>query len=411
MAQSIVAARSPSRPWRWGWLLLLPLAVGGVWLVRSRWGAAPADRLVVSGHIEGYEASLGARSGGRVEQVTVREGDTVVRGQVLVRLDDGELQAQQVAAQAAVQAAQQRLAQAESQVAVVQSQIAEAQWVLQQTQDDTAGRLSEAAEAVAVAEAQVAQAEAQVQQAQADQSLAALDRDRALELYQSGAIAQQALDQAQTRYSVAQEILTARQAARAAAERQVAAAQGRRTQVETSRLNPDIRTVQLTRLQRQLDQAIAAVLVAQADVDRAIAQEQEVAARLNHLVITSPLDGVVLTRLVEPGEVIGAGTPVLTVINLEEVYLRGYIAAGEVGRVRVGQAAAVFLDSDPDQPFAATVIAIDAEAAFTPENIYFREDRVTQVFGLRLGIENAEGFAKPGMPADGAIFLADGDES
>ena len=65
----------------------------------------------------------------------------------------------------------------------------------------------------------------------------------------------------------------------------------------------------------------------------------------------------------------------------------------------------MFLDSAPEQPLAATVTAIDTEASFTPENIYFEDDRVTQVFGLKLEIDNPGGFAKPGMPADGEILL------
>ena len=117
------------------------------------------------------------------------------------------------------------------------------------------------------------------------------------------------------------------------------------------------------------------------------------------------MDGVVVSRMVEPGEVISAGAAVIMVVNLEQVYLRGYIPEGDVGHVRVGQPAQVFLDSDPEQPLQAQVLAIDTEASFTPENVYFRDDRVTQVFGLRLGIENPDGFAKPGMPADGKILL------
>jgi HlyD family secretion protein len=235
--------------------------------------------------------------------------------------------------------------------------------------------------------------------------LAQLERDRFQALAADGAVAQQQFDQAQTRLETAQETLETRRAAVAAAERQVSAAQGRLTQAETTQLNPDIRTAQVDRLQRQLEQANAQLAAAQAEVERAIANETEVRARLANLEIVSPIDGVVMTRMVEPGEVISAGTTLVTVINLDQVYLRGYIPQGEVGNVRVGQAAQVFLDSDPDQPLAARVIAIDTQASFTPENIYFRDDRVTQVFGLRLGIENPGGFAKPGMPADGRILL------
>lgn len=95
----------------------------------------------------------------------------------------------------------------------------------------------------------------------------------------------------------------------------------------------------------------------------------------------------------------------MSVLDLDTVYMRGFIPEGDIGRVRVGQTAEVYLDSDPDRPLRARVTAIDAEASFTPENIYFREDRVQQVFGVRLAIESPGGYAKPGMPADAEIVL------
>ncbi|XGB42054.1 MAG: efflux RND transporter periplasmic adaptor subunit [Nodosilinea sp. LVE1205-7] len=190
-----------------------------------------------------------------------------------------------------------------------------------------------------------------------------------------------------------------------AAQQQVTAARGTFTQAQSGGLTPELRSVQVSRLTTQQQQARAQLATSQANLKQALALEQEVAARLADLTITSPINGVVLTRTAEPGEVVAAGAPLLTVIDLDSVYLRGYIPEAQVGRVRVGQPAQVFLDSAPDQPLAATVAAIDTEASFTPENIYFKEDRVTQVFGLKLALTNPQGLAKPGMPADGKIIL------
>ena len=85
--------------------------------------------------------------------------------------------------------------------------------------------------------------------------------------------------------------------------------------------------------------------------------------------------------------------------------MRGYVPEGDIGRVRVGQAARVYLDSSPKRPLDAYVSRIDPEASFTPENTYFRDDRVRQVVGLKLLIHNPGGFAKPGMPADGEVLV------
>ncbi|MEO1444658.1 MAG: HlyD family efflux transporter periplasmic adaptor subunit [Cyanobacteria bacterium J06635_11] len=217
-------------------------------------------------------------------------------------------------------------------------------------------------------------------------------------------MAAQQFDQVQTQFETARDTLAARQAAVNAAQQQVNAAIGTLTQAQTSRMNPEIRAIQIDRTEKQQAQAQAQLAAAQAELKRAHAAQAEIETRLNELKIKSPIDGVVLTRTVELGEVLSPGTTILTVVNLKEVYLRGYIPEGQVGAVRVGQAAQVFLDSSPDQPLPATVTAIDTEASFTPENIYFEADRVTQVFGLKLTIDNPQGFAKPGMPADGEIL-------
>ncbi|MEB3268961.1 MAG: HlyD family efflux transporter periplasmic adaptor subunit [Leptolyngbya sp.] len=388
----------------WGVALVLILVAGG-WGLRY-WLNRPDDSVIdLSGRIEGYETDLGTKVGGRVAEVTVREGDTVQPGQVIARLDDAELQAQLEAAQARVAAAQQQVNQAQLQVAVVASQIQEAQVTRHQSEGDAAGRVSQSEATVAAAQAQLAEAEARRQEAEAALALARSDRDRFATLVDQGAIPQQQFDQIQTQLETAQKTLAARQAAVAAAQQQVSAAQGALTQAQTTELNPDIRTTQITRLQTQQEQARAQLAAAQSDLKQAQAAQQEIEARLADLAIKSPIGGVVLTRNVEPGEVIATGTTVLTVVDLGDLYLRGYIPEGQVGQVRVGQAAQVFLDSDPDQPLAATVAAVDTEASFTPENIYFKEDRVTQVFGLKLDLENPGGFAKPGMPADGEILL------
>lgn len=389
---------------------LLAIAAGfGVYQWLS--GSENDDIIELSGRIEGYETDLGAKVGGRVESVAVREGDTVQQGQVIARLDDAELQAQLDAAEARVAAAQQQVNQAQLQIDVLASQVAEAQLNLQQSQGDTAGRVNQSEASVAAAQAQLAEARARAQEAESGVALAQSDRDRFANLVTEGAIPQQQFDEIQTQLESAQEILAARQAAVAAAQQQVNAAQGALTQARTSQINPDIRSTQIARTETQRQQAQAQLAAAQAELKQARAQADEILAKLDDLEIKSPIDGVVVTRTVEPGEVISVGTTVLTVLNLSNVYLRGYIPEGEVGEVRVGQAAHVFLDSAPNEPLEASVSAVDTEASFTPENIYFQDDRVTQVFGLKLSIENPGGFAKPGMPADGEILLDDAGET
>ena len=95
-------------------------------------------------------------------------------------------------------------------------------------------------------------------------------------------------------------------------------------------------------------------------------------------------------------------------VDLKKLYLRGFVPEGSIGKVKVGQQAQVYLDSNPKQGIQAEVIRVDPEAMFTPENTYFKNDRVKQVMGLKLGLRGEYGYAKPGMPADGRIQIGSG---
>ncbi len=124
--------------------------------------------------------------------------------------------------------------------------------------------------------------------------------------------------------------------------------------------------------------------------------------------VRAPFDGTIVTRSAEPGEVVNPGTAVVTLVDLSRVYLRGFVPEGQIGAVKVGQPAHVFVDSSPQVPIEAEVSRIDPQATFTPENTYFRDDRVKQVVGVKLQLKGAVGFAKPGMPADGEILVSGG---
>ncbi|PSB18312.1 hypothetical protein C7B65_15545 [Phormidesmis priestleyi ULC007] len=403
-------------------LLVIPIGLAIAAIGYGVWRLMPHPEpttLHLSGRIEGYETDIGAKTGGRVNFIAVREGDEVKKGQVLVRINDEEIQAQLRGATANITSAQQQAQQAQSQIDGIDSKIREAELNLKQSKGDATGRISQAQSTVSAANAQLAeaiaqvkQAEAQVRQAQSSQRFAATDRDRYAQLVSQGAVNRQQFDQAQTAFETAQAsvetaqaTLLARRASVDAARDQLSAAKGGFTQVQTTGINPDIRGAQLSGFYQQRQQAVAQLKQAQAQIKTAQEKQKEIQAQLNYLNVTSPIAGVVTARPIEPGAVVAPGKTMLTVMDLTSVYLRGYVPEGEIGKVRVGQPAKIFLDSNPSQGLTAKVSAIDPKASFTPENIYFRNDRVNQVFGVKLTINDTKGFAKPGMPADGEITL------
>ena len=364
----------------------------------------------VSGRIEGYETNVGAKVTGRVNFVAVREGDSVRKGQLIVQLDDAEIQAQLLGAAARLSVAQQQEMQAHLQMDVIKSQIEEATLVKEQSGGDAKSRVLQSQATLAGYEAQLSQSQAQAQQAIAELNLARTNRDRFAQLVKEGAIAKQQFDQTQTSWESNLATVQARQAAVEAARKQVKFGLGGLAQAETTSFNPKIRITQVVALKKQMLQAMSQLAATQAEIKNAQASQQQIKAQIEYLKITSPIDGVVSARTIEPGTIVTTGKTLLTLLDQNTVYLRGYIPEKEIGKVKVGQKANILLDSNPNKPINAHVASIDPQASFTPENIYFQEDRIKQVFGLKIAIDNPAGFAKPGMPADGEIILKE-DES
>ncbi len=374
-------------------LLAIALVAGvGYGVYRLFFYQPEPNGVFLSGRIEGYETDISAKIGGRIASVAVREGDVVKPRQLLVKIDDADLRAQLRGAAARVRAAQERLQKARQQLPVLQAQLEQANLTTQQAKQDSQGRVEQAKNALAAARAQLVEAQADLKLAQANQR-------RTRDLFAQGVVSAQQRD----RDDAGADAANARVVA---ARQQVQSATGTLTQALSTLSNTPIRAAAALQIQKQIAQARTDVSVSRQEVDDAKATQAEIQANLNYLVINSPMSGNVITRDAEPGEVIAAGAPLLTLVNLDHLYLRGFIPEGEIGMVRVGQPGKVYLDTFPDRPLQATVTRVDPKASFTPENIYFKKDRVTQVFGVELTLKNPQGFAKPGMPADGRILFS-----
>jgi len=374
--------------------LLLLLAAGGfaTWRFVLRHPDLPPGVIGMSGRIEGDDSAVAAKASGRIREIAVREGDRVEAGQVLALLDDDQIRAREQQAAAAVRQAEARVKLSQRQIAVLNEQLRQNQLGVDQARVDAQGKVSEAEGRLAAAEAQLAQAEAA-------HAMAQWDRDAMARLYQKELVAEQ--EAQRTRQTE-----LAQAAVVAASRRQVEAARGALTAARANLVNPAIRASQAAAVEGQILQAQADIAAAEADAERARAMLDEASANRRDLQVIAPFAGTVATRTAEPGEVVVAGTPIVTMVNLAEVYLRAFVPEGQIGRVRVGQPARIYLDSDPRKPIGAEVIRVDPQASFTPENTYFREDRVKQVVGVKLGhLRGALGFAKPGMPADGEILV------
>jgi HlyD family secretion protein len=372
--------------------ILLLAAIGfGVWKYFFSKPAEPENIVQLTGRIEGDDSALAPKIAGRIAAIGFREGDVVKAGEVIATLDDRQVRARVDQAQAAVAEANARVQSAQQQIAILQDQLQGADLQTGQASLDAESRVRQA-------EAELASAEAQLAQQQASLKLAVYDRDAYTRLARDGAVSERQGKQAESAAESQQAVVLS-------SVRRVEAARAALNLARASLANPRIRDTQSAGIRKQIAQQQPLIASAQADAARARAQLVEAQENLKDLVVLAPFDGTVVTRTAEPGEVVQAGTPLVTLLDLNKVYLRGFVPEGRIGKVKLGQAARVFLDSDPKKPLDAVVSRIDPQATFTPENTYFRDDRVKQVVGVKLQMKAGMGFAKPGMPADAEIVI------
>ena len=377
-----------------GAVVLLALLFGALFLIWKLFlsrPAAPDSVIALSGRVEGDDSAVAPKTTGRILQIQVREGDTVKAGDTIAILGDEQLRAREEQSRAALDQAEAKAKWALDQIAVLQEQLRQSELQTEQAKIDAAGRVRQAEADLAAAEANLAQQEASYQ-------LALFDKEAYQRLAATGAVPERKGKEAAS--TAAQQ-----EAAVASARRRVEAARGALTVARATLDNPGIRSSQTAVVRKQMLQQQADIAGANAASEQARAQLAEAQANRQDLIVKAPFDGTVMTRAAEPGEVVTSGTPIITLLDLSKVYLRGYVPEGEIGNVTLGQPARVFLDSDPAQPLEAYVSRVDPEATFTPENTYFRDERVKQVVGVKLQLKGSIGKAKPGMPADGEILV------
>lgn len=384
-------AGSPKRKLRLIAVVLVAAAAVVIWRVFFYIPPVPNSIVALSGRVEGDDSAIAPRTGGRILEIRFREGDSVQAGEIMATLSGEQIVAREDQARAGVAVAEASSKSAHDQIAVLQEQ-------LRQNQIQTAQSKLEAEGRIRQAEAEMAAAEADLAQQKAAYQLASFDQDAYTRLAQTGAASERQAKQA---------VATAGQQAAAvmAAQRRVTAAQGALTAAKANLENPNWRGAQTAMVQRQIAQQQAEVARAGASIRQSRAQLLEAEADSQDLTVRAPFSGVIATRAAEPGEVVNAGTPLVTLIDLRKVYLRGFVPEGQIGEVKLGQPARVYLDSNPNHPLDAYVSRIDPEATFTPENTYFRDERVKQVVGVKLQLKSGFGYAKPGMPADGKILI------
>jgi multidrug resistance efflux pump len=324
-----------------------------------------------SGTVEARDIRVGSKIGGRIAQVLVREGDRVKSGQVLITFDDRELQASLEQSRATAEKSQRGYRPEE--IAEARAAAAEAKAEYEQRKN---GYRKE----------DIASAQADLDRADAEEKRTHADFDRYEALSKKDLVSKQQRDAAEAAW-------------------RVAAAQTQSAQQKLDQLHRGYRAEEIASAEARYQQAQAnfeklARGNRREDVDLAKAAYSFDAARFRESQVVSPADAIVEVLDVRPGDLVAPNTPVATLLEHDQIYVRIYIPETEIGHVKIGQKAEVRVDSFPHQIFEGQVEQINQQAEFLPRNVQTREERIHQVFGVKVRIIDSAGQVLSGMAAD-----------
>jgi HlyD family secretion protein len=376
-----------------GFLALL-LGVGALvfWGQYSRRSA----ELYYSGTIEAIQSNLAFQVSGRVLEVLVDEGRMAQKGEVLATLDRREFKALRDQARANLQRAEQNLRQLETGLEVNRKVLpaevdraAAAEGALQ-------AQLREAESGYRLQEVERARLASEASRVTLDN--AAKDKERYDELFRKGVVAERSRDT----YSVQYE--TALKEHQRAVEAFKLSKEGfRREEIDTARA--------------RLAEGRAALRLAESNLKKIEAAEQEVAAaraqvaaakaalevaeiQLGHTELKAPYAGIIISRNVEPGEVVTPSQEMLSISDLSRVDLKVFVGETEIGKIIPGQPVDVKIDTFPDKTYSGRVAYISPQAEFTPKIIQTHKERVKLVYLVKVSVPNPTFELKAGMPAD-----------
>ncbi|MBM3759114.1 MAG: HlyD family efflux transporter periplasmic adaptor subunit [Acidobacteria bacterium] len=381
--------------------VLLSLLAAGGYFAWSRVNQPDENLLLISGNIEFRRIDIAFKTAGKLLALNVEEGSNVKAGQLLARIDREQMNRMRLRDSATIEVAESNLTQMrtaiqfqkaslESELNLRHAELRQARAKLQELLDGARPQ-------------EVAQARAQVNDIKIANDQARRELDRARKLIAQENISQAQFDQIQARFdSTTAQLQNAEQ-------RLALIVEGpRKTDLESARANVARAeaAMQLSETQRfEIQRKEQDLAARRADVDRSKAGVSVIDSQLDDTAITSIVDGVVLVKSADPGEVLAAGTPVLTLGEIDKPWLRGYVPQSKLGRIQLGMPVAVRSDSYPGKTYQGKITFIASEAEFTPKQIQTNEERVKLVYRVKIEVENPNRELKLNMPVDAEIRL------
>ena len=380
-------------------LIIVPVIIVYFGLDETRNGTS--SNIFLSGNIELRTVNLAFKVPGKLVDFAVEEGDTVTEGMTLAALDRDQVMRQRDQAEADLAATRSRLRELEAtlayQISRTEAQIEQQKAELKQARAYLDQLLS------GTRDQEIEEALAGLQRVASEAERARLDWERAQTLYQNEDISASQRDQFKsTSDATAASVRQARQ-------RLDLLVEGPRkenieaTRAQLERAQAGLKLAETQRLDvKRTEQSIE---TARANIDSAAAQLALIDTQLEDMVVRSPIDGVVLVKAAEAGEVLAGGTTIVEIGDVEHPWLRGYISEEDLGRVKLDAPVQVTTDSYPDNVYEGRISFIASEAEFTPKQIQTPEERIKLVYRIKIDVGNPDRELKLNMPSDAEILL------
>jgi len=378
-------------------LVLVPLVLIGILAYVFLFRLAENGRvLLLSGHIEATEVDLSFRLPGHVERILVEEGQTVKQGDLLAELQPSVYQA--------------RLDQARAKVGEIMAYQASLELAVQIKEQAAQGGVAQARAGVSAAEAryqslktgsreeEIRAAQAALERATAEFDKRKFDYERMKQLFSRDIISASQFEDAKAAFEAARATRESalEQYNLVKAGPRVEAVQEGKAQLSGSEAGLHVARTGL----REVDKLKLDLKVVAAQLGQAQAALKQAEDDFRDTSLTAPFSGIVTVKNVEQGEFVQAGTPVITLVEMDPVWVKTYVPEARLGRIRFGQEATVTTDSFPNKTYVGKITFISPEAEFTPKNIQTREERVKLVYRIKVTLDNPNQELKPGMPVD-----------
>ncbi|RMA97175.1 HlyD family secretion protein [Hydrogenothermus marinus] len=337
----------------------------------------PPNLVMGTGTIDGDLVNINTKYPGRIKKLYVDESDNIKKGQLVAEIEDDEYK--------------QKLKAIEAQIKAKEKELEAKKIQLKMTKKDLNETIKKAKSSIEINKAMLSELEKNIESLKKIIEQDKRDYKRFKNLTEKNLMPKRNFEEIKLKLETDKDKLSALLDKKKQIEENIKIAESNLNQAKNGLKNLKI-----------LKKSIEALKNA---IDALKAQKGEIEVVLNELLIKAPLNGYIVDKIANEGEVIGAGMPIFTAIDPKELYLKMYVDTIKNGKIKIGDKAEIFLDAYPDKPIPAKVVKVAKKAEFTPKEVAVREDRIQRVYAVRLKPLKPNPLLKLGLPATGVISL------